>query len=81
MVWMEVRKEDAVYGERIQARAEDTAQRPRTEIEDDRLPAGAHHDAALAPLEARNNGAGSHDGDLQGFLPSGGSFPLSAFSY
>src|SRR5215212_984824 len=64
MVWMEVRKEDAVYGERIQARAEHAADRSRTEIEDERLPTRAHHDTALAPLEVWNYGAGSYDGDV-----------------
>jgi hypothetical protein len=50
MVWMEVRKEDAVYGEGIEARAEHAAHCARTKVEDKHLPTGAHHDAALAPL-------------------------------
>src|SRR5829696_10199946 len=74
MVWMEVRKEDAVYGERIQARPEHAADRARTEVEDERLPTRAYHDAALAPLEAWNDGAGTYDGDLHGFLPPVGSY-------
>jgi hypothetical protein len=57
MVWVEVRKEDAVYGEGIQARSEHAAERTRTEVEDEHLPTGAHHDAALAPLQAWYYGA------------------------
>ena len=34
MVWMEVRKEDAVYDERIKTRAKHAADSPRTEVED-----------------------------------------------
>jgi len=66
MVWVKVRKEDPVYSERIQVRTEHAANRTRTEVEDKGLPTGAHHDAALSPLEARDDGAGSYDGDLQG---------------
>src|SRR5215204_3902766 len=70
MVRVEVCKEDAVYGQRVQARAEHAAYGPRTEVEDQGLPPSANHDAALAPFEAGNYGAGSYDGDLDGFLPS-----------
>jgi hypothetical protein len=34
MVWMEVRKEDAVYGEGIQAQPQHAAERTRTDVED-----------------------------------------------
>jgi hypothetical protein len=57
MVWVEMRKEDAVYGEGIQARAEHAADCTRTEIEDEHLRAGAHHDTALASLQAWYYGA------------------------
>jgi hypothetical protein len=57
MVWMKVRKEDAVYGEGVQARTEHAADCARTEVEYMCLPTGAHHDAALAPLQAWNYGA------------------------
>jgi hypothetical protein len=57
MVWMEVRKEDALYGEGIQARPEHAAHSARTEVEDECLPASAYHDAALAPLQAWNYSA------------------------
>src|SRR5215210_588312 len=78
MVRMEVRKEDAVYGEGIQARTEHAAEGARTEVEDERLTTGAHHDAALASLEAGDYGAGTYYGDLHG-PPFGRK--LSAFSF
>ncbi len=76
MVWMEVRKEDAVYGEGIEARREHAADRARTEVEDEHLPTGARHDAALAPLQAWNYGARSYDGDLH--VPPFGRHSISA---
>src|SRR5215216_6115438 len=76
MVWMEVRKEDAVYGEGIEARPEHAAHRARTEVEDKRLPTGPRHDAALAPLQAWNYGARSYDGDLH--VPPFGRHSISA---
>jgi hypothetical protein len=54
---VEMRKEYAVYGEGIQARSEHAAERTRTDVEDEHLPTGAHHDAALAPLQAWYYGA------------------------
>jgi hypothetical protein len=75
---MEVCKEDAVYGEGIQARPEHAAHRARTEVEDDRLPTGPRYDAALAPLQAWNYGARSYDGDLH--VPPFGRHSTSAGS-
>jgi len=59
-------EEDAIYGKRIQVRAEHAAHGAGTEIKDQRLTAGAHHDATLASVEVRDYGAGSYDRDLDG---------------
>jgi len=64
MVGMEVRKEDTVCGKGIQARLEHATDRTRSEVEEERLPTGSHCHAALASLEAWNDGAGSYNGDF-----------------
>jgi len=82
MVGVEVRKEDAVYGQGIQARMDHAADRTRTEVEEERLSTGAHNHTALASLEAWNDGAGSYDSDFHvppfGRKLSAVSFQLSA---
>jgi hypothetical protein len=50
VIRMEVREEDAVHGERVEPRAQHTPDRSRAEVEDERLPTGLGHDAALPPL-------------------------------
>jgi hypothetical protein len=64
MVGVEVRKEDAVHSEGIQASMDHAAYRTRTEVEEERLTTGAHYHAALASLVAWNDGTGSYDGDI-----------------
>jgi hypothetical protein len=70
MVWMEVGEEDAIHRERVEARPNHAANRARSQIEDERFPAGSYHDAALPPLQTGHDRAGSHDGYLHAHLLS-----------
>jgi hypothetical protein len=70
VIRMEMRKEDAIDREGIEASPEHASHRPRAEVEDQRLAAGAHHNATLPPLQARGYGARSYNRDPHGPDPS-----------
>jgi hypothetical protein len=50
VIRVKVREEDAVDGERVEVSPEHPAHRPRAQVEDQCLTAGAHHDTALSSL-------------------------------
>jgi hypothetical protein len=71
MVGVEVGEEDAINRERVEAGVEHAAHRTRAKVEDERLPAGLGHDAALSSLQAGHDRSRTHDRELHPkILPS-----------
>src|SRR4028118_858725 len=66
---MEVGEKDPVDGKRVEADPHHAPHRPRTEVEDERLPARLYHDAALPTPYMGHHRPRPYHGDLQVPLP------------
>jgi hypothetical protein len=67
---MEVREEDAIHGERVEAGAQHTSHGSRAEVEHECLPTGFDCDTTLPPIEAGDYRARTDDRDLHALFPS-----------